>query len=102
MVSKLVGQEQNRVLIQYRTGANGDIKCMGFDLLAPQELAVEIDRRQHGRAKEDINAAAVASRRRGGLYAAQFSQEPGARTDLDVPQLLAVPLLKYALDTHRN
>src|SRR5262249_40414478 len=60
------------------------------NLPPPDELAVEVERRQHRRAEQDVHALPVGGRRRRAVAAAQVAQQPRARLDLHVPELLAV------------
>src|ERR1019366_774392 len=54
--------------------------------LAPNELAVVIERGQDGGAEQDVDQFSVGGRRRHCVAAAQVGQLPRSRFDLNVPQ----------------
>src|SRR5262249_4471166 len=82
----LVALQQNRVLVEHRTATDGDVERIRRDFLAPGELAVVVERGQHGRTEQHVHAFAVGGRRRRRIAAAQIRQLPRAGLYGHVPK----------------
>src|SRR6185437_13894806 len=88
---RLIALQDQRILVQHRTGTDGYVKLVRRDFLAPAHFALEIESGQHGGAEEDVDPFAVAGRRWHRVTAAQIlSTRPGTVFDPRIPQLFAV------------
>ena len=72
--------------IEHRAATDGHVEGVRRNFLAPDRLAVVVERGQDGGAEQDVDAVGVGGRRRRRVAAAEVGQLPRPRLDFHVPQ----------------